>query len=76
MQHYQLFIDGVWTEGSNGQVMTSQNPATGKDWATFACASSEDVDRAVAAALRALDDPAWRDMTQTARESCFTGWQT
>lgn len=67
MQHYQLFIDGVWTEGSSGQVMTSQNPATGKDWASFACASAEDVDRAVAAAKRALDDPSWRDMTQTAR---------
>ena len=67
MQHYQLFIDGVWTEGSNGQVMTSQNPATGKDWATFACASPEDVDRAVAAAQSALENPVWRDMTQTAR---------
>ncbi|WP_306143028.1 aldehyde dehydrogenase [Roseibium sp. MMSF_3412] len=67
MQHYQLFIDGVWTEGSNGQVMSSQNPATGEDWASFACASAEDVDRAVAAAKRALDDPSWRDMTQTAR---------
>lgn len=67
MQHYQLFIDGVWTEGSSGQVMPSQNPATGKDWATFACASPVDVDRAVAAARRAFDDPTWRDMTQTAR---------
>nr|WP_319383188.1 aldehyde dehydrogenase [uncultured Roseibium sp.] len=67
MQHYQLFIDGDWTEGSSGQVMSSQNPATGKDWATFACAAPEDVDRAVAAARRALEDPSWRDMTQTAR---------
>ncbi|WP_421984163.1 aldehyde dehydrogenase [Roseibium sp.] len=67
MQHYQLFIDGAWTEGSASQVMSSQNPATGKDWATFACASPEDVDRAVAAARRALEDPSWRDMTQTAR---------
>lgn len=67
MQHYQLFIDGAWTEGSAGQVMSSQNPATGKDWATFACASPEDVDRAVAAARRALEDPSWRDMAQTAR---------
>lgn len=67
MQHYQLFIDGAWTDGVSGQVMSSQNPATGKDWATFACASPEDVDRAVAAARRVLEDPAWRDMTQTAR---------
>ncbi|MEM8819485.1 MAG: aldehyde dehydrogenase [Pseudomonadota bacterium] len=65
--HYQLFIDGAWTEGSAGQVMESLNPATGKAWATFACAAPEDVDRAVSAAACALDDPAWRDMTQTAR---------
>jgi acyl-CoA reductase-like NAD-dependent aldehyde dehydrogenase len=67
MQHYQLFIDGSWTDGANGQVMASQNPATGEDWATFACAAPDDVERAIAAARRALDDPAWRDMTQTAR---------
>ena len=67
MQHYQLFIDGAWSDGADGQVMTSDNPATGAPWASFACASPEDVGRAVEAAARALDDPAWRDMTQTAR---------
>ena len=67
LPHYQLFIDGAFCEGSAGQVMATQNPATGQDWATFACASATDVDRAVASAARALDDPAWRDMTQTAR---------
>ncbi|CRL16603.1 aldehyde dehydrogenase [Phaeobacter italicus] len=65
--HFQLFIDGIWTEGSAGQVMTSQNPATGEDWASFACAAPDDVDRAIAAARRALSDPAWRDISQTAR---------
>jgi len=65
--HYQLFIDGQWAEGAAGQVMETQNPATGETWATFACAAPEDVERAVAAAARALDDPAWRDMSQTAR---------
>ena len=65
--HYQLFIDGAWTEGSAGQVMTSQNPATGEDWASFACASPDDVTRAITAARRSLNDPAWRDMTQTQR---------
>ncbi|OSQ51589.1 aldehyde dehydrogenase [Marivita geojedonensis] len=65
--HYQLFIDGIWTEGAGAQVMASENPATGENWATFACAAPADVDRAVAAARRVLDDPAWRDMTQTQR---------
>ena len=36
MQHYQLFIDGAWTDGAEGQVMPSDNPATGAPWATFA----------------------------------------
>jgi len=65
--HYQLFIDGTWSEGSTGQVMTTYNPATGDGWATFACAASADVERAISAARRVLDEPAWRDMTQTQR---------
>ena len=67
LPHFQMFIDGAFTEGHAGQVMATQNPATGQDWATFACAAPQDVDRAIAAARRVLDDPAWRDMTQTQR---------
>ncbi|MCG7518529.1 aldehyde dehydrogenase [Ruegeria sp. Ofav3-42] len=67
LPHFQLFIDGVWTEGSDAQIMTSENPATGQGWATFACAAPGDVVRAIAAAKRVLDDPEWRDMTQTQR---------
>lgn len=65
--HYKLYIDGEWIDGGAGQVMESQNPATGEVWATFACASPDDVNRAVSAATRTLDDPAWRDLSQTAR---------
>lgn len=67
MPHYSLFIDGQWCEGAEGQTMQSINPATGQPWATFAGASSSDVQRAVKAARRALQDPAWRDMTATQR---------
>lgn len=67
MDHFQLFIDGAWCDGADGQRMETLNPATGEAWATFSCAAPEDVDRAVAAASRALEDPAWRDLTQTAR---------
>ena len=65
--HYSLWIDGEWSEGSDAQVMHSKNPATGEDWASFACASSDDVSRAVAAARRNLNQGLWADMTQTAR---------
>lgn len=67
MDHFQLFIDGAYCDGANRQTMETLNPATGKPWATFACAAPSDVDRAVTAAARALEDPVWRDMTQTAR---------
>lgn len=67
LPHYQLFIDGAWCDGSEGQTDQSVNPATAQPWATFACASSADVDRAITGARRVLDDPLWREMTQTAR---------
>ena len=54
LPHYNLFIDGQWSSGSNGQTMESINPANGEVWATFDCASAADVDRAVAAAKRAF----------------------
>ena len=65
--HFQLYIDGSFCEGAGGAVMHSQNPADGKNWASFSCTDKQDVERAVVAAKRALDNPAWRDMTQTAR---------
>ena len=65
--HYQLYIDGSYCDGSLGQVENTINPATNQPWATFACASEDDVNRAVKAAKRALNDSTWRDMTQTDR---------
>jgi aldehyde dehydrogenase (NAD+) len=65
--HFQLYIDGSFCEGAGGTVMHSQNPAKGDTWASFACTDKTDVERAVHAAKRVLDDPKWRDMTQTAR---------
>ncbi|PLS22081.1 aldehyde dehydrogenase [Neptunicoccus cionae] len=67
LPHFQLYIDGAFCEGHDGQVLRSANPATGEDWSSFACAAPQDVDRAIKAARRVLDDPAWRDMTQTQR---------
>lgn len=67
LTHYRMFIDGEWVDGAHGQTMVSENPATGEPWARFACAGKADVERCVAAARRALDDPAWRDITATAR---------
>ncbi len=65
--HYSLFIDNQGVEGAQRKTMSSENPATGRPWATFACASAADVDRAVASARRTLVDGPWASMTATAR---------
>jgi len=66
-QTFQMYIDGEWVDGSDGQTMETINPATGKVWARFACTSKEDVERAVIAARRALNEGPWSTMTATQR---------
>jgi len=65
--HYKLYINGEWLEGSTRQIMESHNPAKGESWASFSCASPEDVARTVKAARQALNDPSWAELTATAR---------
>ena len=65
--HYQLYINGKWVTGSEGQVMHSLNPHNNQTWASFDCASKEDVDIAVKAAKNALDQPSWKSITATDR---------
>ena len=67
LQTFQMYIDGQWTDGSQGQTMQSINPATGNAWASFSCTSPDDVDRAVKAARRALNEGPWPAMTATQR---------
>lgn len=64
---YLLYIDGAFCEASGGQTAESLDPATGEPWARFPLANAADVDSAVDAAKRALDDPAWRGLNATAR---------
>lgn len=65
--HYQLYINGQWCEGHDKQVFNSDNPATGKVWATFAGASAEDVNEAVSSAKKALNSSEWANMSATHR---------
>ncbi|MBB2200668.1 aldehyde dehydrogenase [Gluconacetobacter tumulisoli] len=64
-QNYDLFIDGRWVAASRGERLAVENPATGEILAQVANGTSEDVDRAVAAAKAAM--PAWRRRTATER---------
>jgi betaine-aldehyde dehydrogenase len=54
-----LFIDGKWCEPAHGGSLTVRNPATEATIAAAAAASADDVDKAVAAARRQVDDGEW-----------------
>src|SRR4051812_10636722 len=53
----RLFIGGRWIESERGETFEVVNPATGKRLIDAAQGSDEEVDRAVAAARKAL--PGW-----------------
>ena len=36
----QMFIDGEWCDSSDGRTLTTADPATGRDWATFPSATA------------------------------------
>lgn len=62
---YDLFIDGQWTPASGGGSRAVENPATGETLAQIADGTSDDVDKAVEAAVRAM--PAWSAKIATER---------
>lgn len=67
MKQYQMYIDGEWCDAADGATLDSINPATGEVWAKVAVAGEADVNRAVAAASRALNQGPWADMNATQR---------
>jgi aldehyde dehydrogenase (NAD+) len=66
-RRYALYIDGEDVEPVSDEYLESINPTTGLAWYELAHGGAEDVDKAVRAARRALEDPRWRDITPTAR---------
>lgn len=64
---YGLFIDGEYVPGATRQYIDSINPARNTAWYAITDAGQADIDQAVDAAARALRNPAWRSLTQTAR---------
>lgn len=61
------FIGGTWSEPASGEYFESTNPATRQALYQAARGTAEDVERAVAAARTAFEDPRWRDLSQTRR---------
>src|SRR5687768_6466368 len=55
----QLYVDGTWQDGADGETWTHVHPATHEEVGSFAVAAPSDVDRAVASARAAFDDGDW-----------------
>ena len=64
---HQLLIDGQSVGAQSGKTFATPNPATGETLAVVAEADAADVDRAVAAARRALEGP-WSKLSPAERE--------
>jgi aldehyde dehydrogenase (NAD+) len=67
VEHYRLFIDGEFVDGSRGDTFESIDPGTGEPIATVACASEADANAAVEAARRAFDSGIWSGKTPLER---------
>ena len=70
LPRFQHFIDGAFADAA--ETFESLDPATGKAWAIMPTASEVDVNRAVEAADRAFNDPAWAGLTATQRGKLLT----
>ncbi len=62
---YQLFIGGQWVDSADGKTFKSYCPADGRELATCAEATREDVDRAVESAWKAFES--WKNTTAAER---------
>jgi acyl-CoA reductase-like NAD-dependent aldehyde dehydrogenase len=61
LKHPDLYIGGQWVKAAEGKRFDTENPFTGKPWASIADAAPGDADRAVGAARAALEGP-WGNM--------------
>src|SRR5271166_4230507 len=63
----QMFINNQFVPAASGKTFPTYNPATGEVLARVAEGDREDVDRAVKAARKAFENPAWSDMPASPR---------
>lgn len=72
MKTLQNLIDGIWEDSRNGTSLDVVNPATEEVIARFPAGCADDVDRAVAAAVRA--QPAWASLPVAERVERIHAW--
>ncbi|MBK7520891.1 MAG: aldehyde dehydrogenase family protein [Gammaproteobacteria bacterium] len=65
---HRNLIGGEWVAAAAEKTLAVFDPATGLEVARVAESDAPDIARAVAAARRAFEDPAWRDMKPAVRE--------
>lgn len=65
-REWQMFIDGSFTEASNGSRLNVSDPASGASFATAPDGTADDIDAAIDAAHRAADDWGWTDAADRA----------
>jgi acyl-CoA reductase-like NAD-dependent aldehyde dehydrogenase len=70
-QEHQLLIDGERVPASDGRTFQTVDPATSQPIAAVAHAGPEDVDRAVRAARRALEEGPWGQAPAAERGRCL-----
>jgi betaine-aldehyde dehydrogenase len=66
----QMFIGGEWVDGSGDESQPVWNPATGEVIAEVPKATADDVNRAVAAAIKAYEE-VWFDATPKERQAAL-----
>lgn len=69
IEHDGVFIDGRWQPPARDQWLDVTSPSTEERIARVALGSTEDMDRAVAAARRAFDSGPWPQMSVDERRS-------
>ncbi|MBI1731128.1 aldehyde dehydrogenase [Candidatus Acetothermia bacterium] len=62
---YEHFIGGNWVDGSSGEMISVENPATTEEIAKISAGNSQDIEKAVKAAWKAF--PAWKAFDPGAR---------
>lgn len=67
MRRYQHFIDGAYVDPVQGQWFESLDPYRGEVWAEMPRGTAADIDRAVAAARRAMTSGPWAGMNASHR---------
>ena len=63
----RMLIDGKWVDAASGETFTTFDPATEAPLAEVPAGDKEDIDRAVRAARRALEEGPWARMTPSER---------